>query len=131
MTEGKATEVKREYVEDIKYTAVVFANTDGGKIYIGINDDGSVQGVNDTDTRSGTLIHLQQYLELQKKFLRRPPEQVTIKNEPYEQDLQIALKHVHTAHFCYVNGLFGHVHSLNFLRGFQMAEHWQQNNQSP
>lgn len=50
MTEGKTTEFKREYVEDIKYTAVAFANTDGGKIYIGINDDGSVQGVNDTDT---------------------------------------------------------------------------------
>ena len=50
MTEGKTTEFKREYVEDIKYTAVAFANTDGGKIYIGINDDGSVQGVNNTDT---------------------------------------------------------------------------------
>lgn len=49
MMEGKTTEFKREYVEDIKYTAVAFANTDGGKIYIGINDDGSVQGVGDTD----------------------------------------------------------------------------------
>lgn len=49
MMEGKTTEFKREYVEDIKYTAVAFANTDGGKIYIGINDDGSVQGVGDAD----------------------------------------------------------------------------------
>ena len=30
MMEGKTTEFKREYVEDIKYTAVAFANTDGG-----------------------------------------------------------------------------------------------------
>lgn len=49
MMEGKTTEFKREYVEDIKYTAVAFANTDGGKIYIGINDDGSVRGIEDTD----------------------------------------------------------------------------------
>lgn len=50
MLAGKTTEFKREYVENIKYTAVAFANTDGGKIYIGINDDGNVQGVNDTAT---------------------------------------------------------------------------------
>lgn len=49
ITEGKSTEFKREYIENIKYTTVVFANTDGGKSYIGINNDGSVQGVNDTD----------------------------------------------------------------------------------
>lgn len=42
MMERKNTEFKREYVENIKYTTVTFANTDGGKIYIGINDDGSV-----------------------------------------------------------------------------------------
>lgn len=49
MLEGKTTEFKREYVEDIRYTVVAFANTDGGKIFIGINDDGSVQGVEDSD----------------------------------------------------------------------------------
>ncbi len=49
MLEGKTTEFKREYVEDIRYTVVAFANTNGGKIFIGINDDGSVQGVEDSD----------------------------------------------------------------------------------
>lgn len=43
--ESKTTEFKREYTDDLKYAVVAFANTDGGKIYIGINDDGSVQGV--------------------------------------------------------------------------------------
>lgn len=44
MVENKSTEFKREYVDDIKYTVVALANTEGGKIYIGVNDDGSVPG---------------------------------------------------------------------------------------
>lgn len=48
-TENKTTELKREYVDDIKNTVVAFANCDGGTIYIGINDDGSIRGVDDAD----------------------------------------------------------------------------------
>lgn len=47
--ESKTTEFKREYTGDLKYAVVAFANTEGGKIYVGINDDGSVQGVRNTD----------------------------------------------------------------------------------
>lgn len=47
--EGKTTEFKREHTGDLKYAVVAFANTDGGKIYIGINDDGSLQGVRNAD----------------------------------------------------------------------------------
>lgn len=49
MMENKHTEFKREYTENVKYTVVAFANTEGGKIYIGINDDGSVSGIENTD----------------------------------------------------------------------------------
>lgn len=49
MLETKTMELKREYTDDIKYAVVAFANTDGGKIYIGLNDDGSVYGVEDVD----------------------------------------------------------------------------------
>ena len=42
MLETKTIELKREYTDDIKYAIVAFANTAGGKIYIGLNDDGSV-----------------------------------------------------------------------------------------
>lgn len=49
MLENKTTEFKREYMDDIKYAIVAFANTDGGRIYIGINDDGSVHGIENTD----------------------------------------------------------------------------------
>lgn len=49
MIENKTTEFKREYMDDIKYAVVAFANTEGGKIYIGMSDDGSVYGVENTD----------------------------------------------------------------------------------
>ena len=48
MIENTTTEFKREYMDDIKYAVVAFANTDGGKIYIGIDDNGSVQGIENT-----------------------------------------------------------------------------------
>ena len=49
MPENKNTEYKREYIDDIRKTIIAFANTDGGTLYIGINDDGTVCGVADTD----------------------------------------------------------------------------------
>jgi ATP-dependent DNA helicase RecG len=47
--ENNNTELKREFVSDIKKIAVAFANTDGGKIYIGIADDGAVVGLDSPD----------------------------------------------------------------------------------
>lgn len=49
MIENLTTELKREYTDNIKYAVVAFANTDGGKIYVGMNDDGSVCGIESTD----------------------------------------------------------------------------------
>ena len=49
MKEDIKTEFKREYTDEIKKTIVAFANTEGGVLYIGINDDGSVFGTDDTD----------------------------------------------------------------------------------
>lgn len=49
MLEGKNIEFKRQYTDDIKYAVLAFANTEGGTLYIGINDDGSVKGVENPD----------------------------------------------------------------------------------
>jgi len=49
MTEGKTVELKREYTENIKKTVIAFANTDGGTVYIGIEDDGTIVGIEDAD----------------------------------------------------------------------------------
>ena len=53
MTEGITTEFKREYTEDIKKTIIAFANTRGGEVLIGVEDDGTVIGVTDVD---GTML---------------------------------------------------------------------------
>lgn len=58
MLENKTTEFKREYLDDIKYTVIAFANTDGGKLYIGINDDGTVLGVENTDDTALRLTNM-------------------------------------------------------------------------
>lgn len=50
LIENKTIEFKREYVEDIKNTVIAFANTDGGKIYLGVNDDGQPCGIADLDS---------------------------------------------------------------------------------
>ncbi|MDR0290661.1 MAG: putative DNA binding domain-containing protein [Treponema sp.] len=47
--ENLMTEFKRKYTEEIKKTIIAFANTAGGTLYIGINDDRSVAGVDNPD----------------------------------------------------------------------------------
>lgn len=43
--EGLTIELKRQIVDDIRKTVIAFANSEGGTIYIGVDDDGSVAGV--------------------------------------------------------------------------------------
>ena len=47
--ENHDTEYKEEYVTGIGKEVVAFANTNGGTIYIGVRDDGSVCGVENPD----------------------------------------------------------------------------------
>ena len=39
MIEGINVEFKREFVEEIRLTVLAFANTDGGTLYIGVEND--------------------------------------------------------------------------------------------
>lgn len=48
-SEDATTEFKRDYVDDIKKTVIAFANTNGGTLYIGIDDSGQAVGVGDAD----------------------------------------------------------------------------------
>ena len=47
--EGRNMEFKRELADSIEKDVVSFLNTLGGEIYIGIDDDGAVVGVDDPD----------------------------------------------------------------------------------
>ena len=54
--ESETVELKSIVVDDIKKEIIAFANCEGGKLYIGVQDDGTIIGVEDPD---GTA--LQQY----------------------------------------------------------------------
>ncbi|MCL2764291.1 MAG: putative DNA binding domain-containing protein [Treponema sp.] len=47
--EDLTTEFKREYTEEIKKTIIAFANTAGGTLFIGIDDNKSIVGVDNPD----------------------------------------------------------------------------------
>ena len=53
------TEFKRHYVDDIKATVIAFANTQGGYLYVGIEDDGTACGVSEPD---GAVLQIQNAL---------------------------------------------------------------------
>lgn len=47
--ESETVELKEVVVDDIKKEIVAFANCDGGKLYIGVQDDGTVIGLDNPD----------------------------------------------------------------------------------
>lgn len=48
-SENERIEYKREYVDDIAKEVIAFANTDGGEIYVDVNDDGTPAPLANTD----------------------------------------------------------------------------------
>ncbi len=50
--ESETVELKAIVVEDIKKEIIAFANCKGGKLYIGVRDDGTVLGLDDPDGAS-------------------------------------------------------------------------------
>lgn len=48
--ESDVVELKSEVVDDICKEIIAFANTNGGTLYIGVKDDGSIVGVEDVDS---------------------------------------------------------------------------------
>lgn len=47
--ESENVELKAIVVDDIKKEIIAFANCNGGKLYIGVQDDGTVTGIKDAD----------------------------------------------------------------------------------
>ena len=45
MLESTTIEFKREYNEKVIYTMLAFLNTEGGELYLGLSDDGTVYGI--------------------------------------------------------------------------------------
>ena len=50
--ESETVELKAIVVEDIKKEVIAFANCEGGRLYIGVQDDGTVSGLDNPDETS-------------------------------------------------------------------------------
>lgn len=50
--ESETVELKEVVVDDIKKEIIAFANCDGGKLYIGVRDDGTIIGLDNADSVS-------------------------------------------------------------------------------
>ena len=64
--ESETVELKEIVVDDIKKEIIAFANCEGGKLYIGVQDDGTVIGVNDSD---GVALQISNFF-IMKQFQR-------------------------------------------------------------
>ena len=47
--ENENVEFKSQMLEDLYKEIIAFANTDGGTVYIGIDDKGNITGIDDVD----------------------------------------------------------------------------------
>ena len=47
--ETEKVELKRRYTDSIERSIIAFLNTDGGTVYIGVDDDGKIVGVDKVD----------------------------------------------------------------------------------
>lgn len=56
--ESSNSEFKREYSSNIKKEVVAFLNSQGGKLYLGVSDDGSVTGLDDPDSTCLQLVNM-------------------------------------------------------------------------
>ena len=58
MIESSILEFKRSYTDEIKKEIVAFANTEGGELIIGVDDDGTVIGVDQPDQVSAQVANM-------------------------------------------------------------------------
>jgi len=56
--ESEMLELKREITEDLKKEIIAFVNADGGSILIGVEDNGSIVGIEDTDNEMNRITNM-------------------------------------------------------------------------
>ena len=68
--EDERTELKRELVDEVKSEMIAFLNSDGGTIYVGVDDDGSIVGVKDDASKDKVDLKLGNWI--QEAFFPKP-----------------------------------------------------------
>ena len=68
--ENEKTELKRELINEVKSEIVAFLNSDGGIIYVGVEDDGTVIGFSDNKEKDNLDLKLGSWI--QEAFFPKP-----------------------------------------------------------
>ena len=50
--EDEKTELKKELIDEVKSEIVAFLNSEGGTVFVGVEDDGTVIGFKDSNNES-------------------------------------------------------------------------------
>ena len=62
-TESNKTELKIELIDNVKKEIIAFLNTDGGVIYVGVEDDGTVVGISNRQERDSLELKLSNWIQ--------------------------------------------------------------------
>ena len=68
--EDEHTELKRELIDEVKSEVIAFLNSDGGTIYVGVEDDGSIIGIKDDSSKDKMDLKLGNWI--QEAFFPKP-----------------------------------------------------------
>lgn len=68
--EDERTELKRELIDEVKSEIIAFLNSDGGTIYVGVDDDGSIVGIKDDASKDKVDLKLGNWI--QEAFFPKP-----------------------------------------------------------
>ena len=68
--EDEHTELKRELIDEVKSEIIAFLNSDGGTIYVGVEDNGDIVGVKDSHSKD--MIDLKLGNWIQEAFFPKP-----------------------------------------------------------
>ena len=68
--ENEIIELKRELIDEVKSEIVAFLNSEGGTVYVGVEDDGTVVGFHDDKTKETLDLKLGNWI--QEAFFPKP-----------------------------------------------------------
>ena len=68
--EDEKTELKRELIDEVKSEIVAFLNSEGGTIFVGVDDDGTVIGFKDSNIKDDIDLKLGNWI--QDSFFPKP-----------------------------------------------------------
>lgn len=68
--EDEHTELKRELIDEVKSEIIAFLNSDGGTIYVGVEDNGDIIGIKDDSSKDDIDLKLGNWI--QEAFFPKP-----------------------------------------------------------